>query len=325
LAQLVVSCAFFSKKMKSLVYYTGCGVAERAPAAFLQTPNTMMLQSFQSSSDVTARTQVMDFNMCDAKVHSNLGGQGPDDGEKALRFIGVATRGDAAIDLLITTVGPYTAKNTIRNNVKGCFGVINVKSGTSADLKFSLVASGSDKPIESDGLTTHFSVVDLDQSKQGAYEFIRFQDAVDFYVTEDSTIKVSDSLGEGISCEGTFEGDGSDNPTNPLELTDSQKSKAATVEFVNTAEWRATLKAGPGKGGRNIMFTGKTSLVPPKEKSLELEFEIPDDFQALVDSAGDTKCMVKFSDFEGTTLKPNPSGKCDNCLREATKADRCFK
>lgn len=36
------------------------------------------------------------------------------------------------------------------------------------------------------------------------------------------------------------------------------------------------------------------------------------------------KCMAKLSKFEGTTLKPNPSGKCDQCLKKATKAARCY-
>jgi len=40
--------------------------------------------------------------------------------------------------------------------------------------------------------------------------------------------------------------------------------------------------------------------------------------------ATDTKCVAKFEDFEGTTLKPDPSGKCEKCLKSATKADRCF-
>merc|ERR1719163_98018 len=34
-------------------------------------------------------------------------------------------------------------------------------------------------------------------------------------------------------------------------------------------------------------------------------------------AANATKCFVKFANFEGTTLKPNPSGKCDGCLKEA--------
>lgn len=40
---------------------------------------------------------------------------------------------------------------------------------------------------------------------------------------------------------------------------------------------------------------------------------------------GDTKCYAKFQNFEGVTIKPDPSGKCEKCLKTATKADRCFQ
>jgi len=39
----------------------------------------------------------------------------------------------------------------------------------------------------------------------------------------------------------------------------------------------------------------------------------------------DAKCFAKLSKFEGTTLKPNPSGKCAQCFKDLTKADRCPK
>lgn len=39
----------------------------------------------------------------------------------------------------------------------------------------------------------------------------------------------------------------------------------------------------------------------------------------------DVKCLVKFSKFDGTTLKPDASGKCKQCLKKLTKADRCYK
>jgi hypothetical protein len=38
----------------------------------------------------------------------------------------------------------------------------------------------------------------------------------------------------------------------------------------------------------------------------------------------DTKCVAKLSDFEGTTLKPDPSGKCDMCLKETEEAKKCY-
>merc|ERR1719235_2069174 len=39
----------------------------------------------------------------------------------------------------------------------------------------------------------------------------------------------------------------------------------------------------------------------------------------------DVTCYAKLSRFEGTTLKPDGSGKCKQCLKKATKANRCFK
>jgi len=37
------------------------------------------------------------------------------------------------------------------------------------------------------------------------------------------------------------------------------------------------------------------------------------------------ECVAKLADFEGTTLKPDRSGKCDMCLKEVTKAARCYE
>eukprot|EP00747_Dinoflagellata_sp_TGD_P091404 gnl/TRDRNA2_/TRDRNA2_165039_c0_seq8.p1 gnl/TRDRNA2_/TRDRNA2_165039_c0~~gnl/TRDRNA2_/TRDRNA2_165039_c0_seq8.p1 ORF type:complete len:165 (+),score=47.44 gnl/TRDRNA2_/TRDRNA2_165039_c0_seq8:145-639(+) len=36
-------------------------------------------------------------------------------------------------------------------------------------------------------------------------------------------------------------------------------------------------------------------------------------------------CVAKFSEFSGTTLKPDPSGKCKQCFKKATQADRCYE
>merc|ERR1719335_48889 len=42
------------------------------------------------------------------------------------------------------------------------------------------------------------------------------------------------------------------------------------------------------------------------------------------DAETTTMCWAKFASFTGTTLKPDPSGKCDLCLKTADKAQRCF-
>lgn len=40
---------------------------------------------------------------------------------------------------------------------------------------------------------------------------------------------------------------------------------------------------------------------------------------------GQVKCMAKLSKFEGTTLKPNPSGKCKQCMKKLVNAQRCYE
>jgi hypothetical protein len=44
-----------------------------------------------------------------------------------------------------------------------------------------------------------------------------------------------------------------------------------------------------------------------------------------VKGAADVTCYAKLSRFEGTTLKPDASGDCKECLKKATKANRCYK
>jgi len=39
----------------------------------------------------------------------------------------------------------------------------------------------------------------------------------------------------------------------------------------------------------------------------------------------ESTCFAKLSKFEGTTLKPDGSGKCKQCFKKLTKADRCAK
>jgi hypothetical protein len=39
----------------------------------------------------------------------------------------------------------------------------------------------------------------------------------------------------------------------------------------------------------------------------------------------EANCYAKTATFEGTTLKPDPEGKCKQCLKEATNAKRCFE
>jgi len=59
---------------------------------------------------------------------------------------------------------------------------------------------------------------------------------------------------------------------------------------------------------------------PPKEKATTT----PAPPKELPESDIYASCNVKLSRFVDTTLKPDPSGKCKQCLKELTRADRCY-
>jgi len=64
-------------------------------------------------------------------------------------------------------------------------------------------------------------------------------------------------------------------------------------------------------------YTGcKSSKGPPKKKAA---------FMQRAEGGDIVSCQAKLQNFEGLSLKPKGNGKCDICLKEATKANRCYK
>lgn len=60
------------------------------------------------------------------------------------------------------------------------------------------------------------------------------------------------------------------------------------------------------------------------QKSNSTAAEEPDESGESIPK-DETMCYVKFASFTGMTLKPDPSGKCEQCLKTADKAQRCFE
>jgi len=59
-------------------------------------------------------------------MHSNLGGQGPDDGAETLVFANIAVQDGVAVDLVVTAGTPYEANSALKNGIHGgVFGIIN--------------------------------------------------------------------------------------------------------------------------------------------------------------------------------------------------------
>jgi len=237
-------------------------------------------------------SNVMDWSFKNAViVANNLGGVGPNFSDpEEIRYQGVANE----VDMVVTIdkayqKGTYSTNPKIKpnpvtgvmeagnsnNGWSGKFGQVNIQGGTSVAMKFSLVETGTNNLIDiAPKEKVFFSVFDLDRGSPKDYEYVDFNTPVDSYsVTPTSTVIISGDTKSLEGKAGRF-GTDSDNPTNPLEMTQVQKDSAIWVTYQGRNTWSMTFgydrSNGKLKAGRNLMFAGRaegdcksTPLPPP--------------------------------------------------------------
>ena len=68
-------------------------------------------------------------------------------------------------------------------------------------------------------------------------------------------------------------GVGSDNPANPMALTDAQRAKAMSVSYSDVADFRAVFAIGrKGYGGRNFLIGGASNTLPACADGMTLPY-----------------------------------------------------
>merc|ERR1712195_345341 len=189
------------------------------------------------NDDPNRCANVMDWNFLNAKVtQNNLGGVGPDSGAREIRYAGVSN----GIDLILTTDAAYVVNPKVKeyeidgvtrqlngagnNGVNGKFGQVNIKGNTDVKLKFTVVKAGTNIPADvAPEQTIFFSVYDLDTLPPGkGYEFVDFTTPVDSYsVTKTSTARIEGNEAHLVATASRH-GNGLDNPTDPLSMTQEQ-------------------------------------------------------------------------------------------------------
>jgi hypothetical protein len=225
-------------------------------------------------------SNVKDWNFVNAEVtQNNLGGVGPNKEDKEeIRYANVVD----GVDLVLTTDSKDYATNpkvkegerdgvhvtdftgVDNNGISGKFGVVNVKGNTSVALKFTLVESGTDTPVEvAPEQTVFFSVYDLDsvaKGSPGSFEYVNFTTPVDSWgVTDTSTVQVTGD-NDHLSAKSGRTGTGEDNPTDPMQMTQLQKDSAVRITYKGKNTWGMTFGENApkkAKGGRNLLFAGR--------------------------------------------------------------------
>jgi len=211
---------------------------------------------------------------------NNLGNKGPEEGEESLRFTNIFPSAEEPVDLIVVADGEYTPKNSDRNGLEnGLYGTVNVQTGTSVNLRYKFVYSGTGNPIT----TTAFMMTfyDFDADKLGfASESVTFSGFSSYKTADDSELSLLQHDDGSLTVTATQYGNRSDNPISPLSLTDLMKKKAISITFPALSEFEIVFSSTASRklrpGGRNLLFGGPSSLECPVQPTCD-SFDCPSD------------------------------------------------
>jgi len=202
---------------------------------------------------------------------ANLGGLGPDSGNKELRYKNVAVgpqaafHGDGNIDLVVSASAGYQNPIPEQNGIHGNFGSITQQCDTSSTFTFTFVKGGTAEPVEMKSFM--FTIFDIDHGKEGSKfgdnEIISMQSAdglAGYFLASNTEVDASCSSPGKNSFTSTSHGTREDNPEDPLHLTALQKSRSITLQFEHTSSFSIDFHISGGTGTRSFLFGGNSDF-----------------------------------------------------------------
>merc|ERR1719215_2227643 len=242
-------------------------------------------------TDITEPAVVEELSLCERSLNldnvlrNNLGGAGPDSGEEGILFGNVL----AGKDLLVSAASAYTPNmlnpsgGVLRNGLREGFGVINMASGSSVNLDFTLKdsASGQDSP---DTFVVTFFDGDHGMAHESR-EVLTINGMSNFIVDENTELDITEtavddaSLSSGVGVAtftSSLRGTKGDNPVSPMSLSGLQEKRSVEAYFENKSKFSVSFAATGyvNPQGRNMMFAGASTLTCSREAKCS-SFECP--------------------------------------------------
>jgi len=199
--------------------------------------------------------------------HSNLGGQGPDDGPETLVYQNIGIQDGASVDLVVTAATPYEPNSALKNGLRGgLFGIINQKVNNAVDLNFRFVdRQGS--PVTMDPF--FFTLYDIDQGMDHASrESVTVRGFSEYRVGEETELRIEVMGDDSATFTSSLRGGKVDNPTHPMALTNAEKERTVVLKFPETSEFSLSFSEADYADtdqGRNLLFSGPSSMVCGRE------------------------------------------------------------
>lgn len=258
-------------KASCTVFSCPLGYSLREDAALRVCRGSICEEADTATCCTCTETSALAFNT-KSVVESNLGGFGPGAGAERILVADVFPRmGGREIDLEITAMTPYFPFNSSMNGMNGEFLSVNLRSGTSVDLRFKFVDRATKAPFKAEPF--FFSVFDLDkQADGGSQESVVVEPYLWHRLSEKSFVTEEDGM-----FTGTVPGKQDDNPSNALALEDDHISRSISFMMDSTNGFVVRLSVKPGWTGRNILFAGN-SVVTCERKALCSNFTCPHNY-----------------------------------------------
>jgi len=212
-----------------------------------------------------------------------------------------------------STCGGKSLGQPIVSGYGGCAGACEAAAGKC--VGFSYMEGGLCFLLSEVSSATYYTGCDKAEEPATSAAFLqKAQENDDYYdVKGDDYYAYDYSTPDWVPEEGeSFESDYDEVP----KVDDYSEAPEAPTIAPAEAPTIAPAEAAPAKVDNYDYSEG---YEPPHE-----EEGSPAEEQGAVSDEHSFSCVVKFADFEGVTLKPDPSGKCDGCLKEAKRADRCI-
>lgn len=240
----------------------------------------IMLQRSAARKVSSSTSQVIDWDVCNSEVYSNLGGLGGNNppgtvmGPREIRYRNIARiEGGQAFDMVIVNMTEYSPNSEnpaaaaeagnhdiggqYLNGKKECMARFNMYSPGECVLKFSMVLAGTDI-LAPPMFRYDFTVFDFDGSKAGSMEQVEVT-GIDSWVES----KVAPTI-EGDKYIFNPASRQVDNPSDPFDMTPAQMEASVGLVY-SKPEWEITFRSidttGSGQtGGRNFMFAGRSLI-----------------------------------------------------------------
>jgi hypothetical protein len=178
-------------------------------------------------------------------------------------FTGIGRVPEGTLDLEVSAGGGYEARNPARNGMRGAFGIINIRTCTSADFTFTFKVGGAAHTMSEFEVT--FFDLDTGRNPNRMWEELQASEYDEMMQAPQPFYTASDD-GGSATVRATVRGVGADNPSDPMMLTPEQISRSVGFKYSDKSSFTVHLNVPcPNQqvnSGRNYMFAFHSSLTP---------------------------------------------------------------